>query len=75
MSVEERRAAIIESFSQLPAEEQNALLLNIFEDLSRSREDSITHHKTAVKVIEKAQKDLLEKFDMYDRLPHAEAVQ
>jgi hypothetical protein len=74
MSVEERRDSIIESFNQLPAEEQNSLLLNLFEGLSKSREDSIVHHRTAIKAIEKAQKDLHEKFDMYDRIAYAEDV-
>ena len=74
MSIEERRDSIIESFDQLSADEQNALLIYIFEKTTATRSQTISSMKKEIKSLEASNLDLYQKFNIFQAPSFAETV-
>lgn len=74
MSIEERNKGIVESFDQLPIEEQNAMVQYLFEKVTADRNSEVSSNKERIKQLEKANLDLYNYFNTQYRDSFAQAM-
>jgi hypothetical protein len=74
MSIEERNKGIVESFDQLPIEEQNAMVQYLFEKVTADRNIEVSSNKERIKQLEKANMDLYNYFNTQYRDSFAQTM-